>query len=252
MKNNKLKFTKLDYFEAISSLILLILFGVGAILHFVPSTRQSTINLTELFLVLTNMLATVSIIYNAVLNKKLISNISWILVCFIITVSLEIIGVMTGMIFGNYIYGSVFEITFMDVPLIIGWNWVMIIAGATILSKQIYIQFLAKIISISKDKIRFVQIIQSPFAQYIQHINIAFLSSVIAVIVDYFLEPIAIKFDYWRWENNIVPIQNYASWMAIAFIFSLISMWFKTEIKSRLAVFLLSIQILFFILLSFI
>jgi len=252
MENKLIKFSKLDYYEGFIALIFVILFTFGGVLHFLPSTRSFAITLTESFLLVTNLLVTISILWNAFVNKKITSNIFWIIVCYIITLGLEVAGVMTGKIFGEYTYGSVFDWKIFDVPLIIGWNWVIVIASATILAKQIYIQFLVKLIIYTKNKDRIVKLLKSPVAQYVQNVEIAFLASIIAVLVDYVLEPIAIKFDYWRWPSDIVPLQNYLSWMAIAFIFSLISMWFKTELKSKLAVFFLFLQVIFFIFLSII
>ena len=51
----------------------------------------------------------------------------FLVICFIAGVGVEIIGVNTGVLFGNYQYGNVLGIQFKNVPLLIGVNWFIII-----------------------------------------------------------------------------------------------------------------------------
>jgi putative membrane protein len=49
----------------------------------------------------------------------------------------------------------------------------------------------------------------------------AAVAAFLAVLMDYLIEPVAIQFGMWSWENNVIPLYNYICW----FIFSLLFSW---------------------------
>mgnify|MGYP003542806071 FL=1 len=51
----------------------------------------------------------------------------FVFTCFVIGVAVEIIGINTGILFGDYTYGSALGSQVMNVPLLIGINWFIII-----------------------------------------------------------------------------------------------------------------------------
>lgn len=109
------------------------------------------------------------------------------------TFLIEVIGAKTGLVFGAYKYGNTLGFKVFEVPLVIGLNWFFIILRAVnIVQKKINSKLL-----------------------------IAFFVGLISTIFDIFLEPVAIKFDYWTWENNIIPLQNYIACFVISFVFTL-------------------------------
>ncbi|MBK7882949.1 MAG: carotenoid biosynthesis protein [Chitinophagaceae bacterium] len=52
---------------------------------------------------------------------------SFLLICVCIGIAVEIIGVKTGFLFGNYSYGIVLGPKIQSVPILIGINWFIII-----------------------------------------------------------------------------------------------------------------------------
>jgi putative membrane protein len=72
------------------------------------------------------------------------------------------------------------------------------------------------------------------------------------LIYDFFLEPIAIKFDMWSWENITVPVKNYIAWFIIAYILILMFYLFRVKFKNKLSFTVFIAQLLFFILLNII
>ena len=122
--------------------------------------------------------------------KKERDLLKWGVLTYFITLSLEAIGTNTGIIFGNYSYGSTLGIKIMNVPLVIGLIWVVLILGAVSLSYSITNNFLARI----------------------------FTASAITVFLDFFLEQLSGRLKYWSWTGNTVPILNYATWFVITFI----------------------------------
>ena len=51
----------------------------------------------------------------------------FVLACFVVGVAVEMIGINTGFLFGDYAYGPVLGPQVMNVPLLIGINWFIII-----------------------------------------------------------------------------------------------------------------------------
>jgi putative membrane protein len=105
---------------------------------------------------------------------------------------LEWLGVHYGLFFGNYEYGNNLGTKISGIPLFIGINWaVLTIASANIAS------------SIFKNKIAR-----------------SFLGAGLMVFLDFFLEQSAPIFDFWLFENGVVPLKNYVAWFCISFIFN--------------------------------
>lgn len=142
---------------------------------------------------------------------------SGLFLTYIITFILEVVGVNTGSIFGAYSYGSALGFKLFEVPLIIGFNWVLVILGSISFSKLITNNvFISSIIS-----------------------------AIIAFIFDLILEPIAIKLDYWNWTEVVIPIQNYIAWFSIAFLSALAFNYLKIKITSKISMHYLLVQYLF-------
>lgn len=98
----------------------------------------------------------------------------------------EVLGVKTGLIFGNYYYGNSFGYKYLSVPLLIGLNWAMLLY-----STSQFVKFKNKWINV-------------------------FLGSVLMVLLDFFIEQSAARFDFWYWENGLIPMQNYIAWFIIS------------------------------------
>jgi hypothetical protein len=134
----------------------------------------------------------------------------------------EVSGVHTGFPFGNYWYGPVLGVQVFEVPLMIGVNWLLLsyMAGHFFHTK------------IQND------------------ILAALAAAALMVGIDFIIEPVAISLDFWSWEGNIVPVQNYLGWLGVAFIIQII--YRKTSFSKPNAVsdFLLLNLILFFAILN--
>jgi bisanhydrobacterioruberin hydratase len=175
------------------------------------------IGLTPFTLLLTGGVA----LYSSVQKGKL-KLIIWGLLVYLGTFTLEVVGIKTGYIFGNYYYGYVLGFKILDVPLIIGFNWVGIMLGAIGIASRIH---------------------KSAF-------QIALLTGTFSVLFDLMLEPVAVKLGYWTWEQGFIPLHNYYAWFAIAFFASLFSSKLKLELEDSLFIYYFLIQFTFFILLS--
>ena len=149
--------------------------------------------------------------------------IIFLLVIYSAGFAIEYFGVHTGLIFGSYHYGATLGFQLSEIPLIIGINWILMIysAGVTI--------------------------------GYLP-INQVWLKSVLAaamlVGLDLLIEPVAIRFDYWSWANEIIPIQNYVAWFVFSFLCFRFFYGMKFDKQNPAAVVLLVAQLLFFIALN--
>lgn len=193
---------------------LIIIFSVGIFGHINPGTRELMLWLTPFTLFITMGVVFYSLIGES--NNKLIV---WFFLTYVLTFILEVIGVKTGLIFGNYIYGSTLGLKVLSVPLIIGLNWVFVILGGISIAQKV-----------TSDK------------------NLsALITAMVAVVFDLILEPVAIKLDYWTWQNGKIPLQNYMAWFVISFFFAWIFNRMNLNLKTDLPKIYLAVQTVFFI-----
>ncbi|HAH39123.1 MAG TPA: carotenoid biosynthesis protein [Algoriphagus sp.] len=134
----------------------------------------------------------------------------------------ELIGIHTGYLFGDYVYGPTLGPKLWEVPIIIGVNWFI----------------LAYLTGVAFQKI--------PNDYYA-----AFLGATAMTAIDYILEPVAVSLDFWYWKFDIIPVGNYLGWFFIAYLIHLIFRKAKFEKQNPIALPLLLTLILFFTILNF-
>lgn len=138
---------------------------------------------------------------------------------------LELVGVQTGLLFGNYNYLNNLGPKIADTPLLIGVNWVLVS-----LSSISLVEWFAQ-----KYKLRFNQLTAS------------FLGGLLMVLTDFFIEPIAPMLGFWEWQQGLIPLQNYTAWFFFGFVFCYWIIQQQLHNKSRYAAFLYVLQLLFFV-----
>jgi len=196
--------------------ILIILYVVGLVGILFPQTRGVVLPLSSVNLFLGFLLLSYSE------KKSLKSLLIFMAIAFIIGFCSELIGVQTGILFGNYSYGTNLGIKFIGVPLIIGLNWAVL----TVTSASITEGFSENIV------FRVV------------------INSLIMVLFDFVMEPVAVKFDFWSWHSNEIPVYNYVCWFLISVILQFMYLTYFT-IKSNIVYkTLFIVQFLFFLFLN--
>jgi putative membrane protein len=60
------------------------------------------------------------------------------------------------------------------------------------------------------------------FSKFKNSIVNALFGALLMVLLDYFIEQNAAKFDFWYWKNAIIPLQNYIAWFIISFLLNLL------------------------------
>lgn len=197
---------------------LYIIFFVGIIGHLYEPLLNLMLSLTPATLLIAGFIV-LFYSYKSSTNKFLL----WAALTYVFTFILEVAGVKTGFIFGDYNYGLTLGIKLFDVPLIIGFNWVLVILGSISISRLITSNLVLS----------------------------SFIAAFIAFIFDLILEPIAVRLNYWTWAEGNIPLQNYIAWFGIAFISALIYAYLKVGVKSKISLHYLLVQFLFFIILLF-
>jgi putative membrane protein len=130
----------------------------------------------------------------------------------------EVIGVKTGVVFGNYYYGNALGYKVLGVPLVISLNWGLLInigvLVATYLSKK--------------------------------PLLIATLAAFIITGVDLLIEQVASQMDNWHFSNGIAGIQNYIGWFIISFFTSWLLQKHLVKGDKKIALVFLLLQLFFF------
>lgn len=198
--------------------IIVIFHLVGIIGLSIPSLRPYFQMLTPFHLLLSTCLL---LIFHKSWN---LGFFTFSIAAFLIGFFAEVVGVHTGLLFGEYSYGSVLGIRLFDVPLMIGINWLLLVyLSGEVFEKKISNDWLA-----------------------------AMMGAGIMVVMDFLIEPVAVALDFWTWKGNFVPLANYLGWFIIAFIIQMIYRKSNFEKSNPLATFLLINLLLFFAVLNFI
>jgi putative membrane protein len=132
---------------------------------------------------------------------------------------IESIGVNTGFIFGEYIYGKTLGYQIFETPLIIGMNWLFLVYVSSSLTEKI-------------NSGKFISFLLPP---------------VLMVVYDLVLEQVAPDLGMWNWKGESVPLQNYIAWFVVAFIFVLVFRLLNIKTSNKIAPLIFILQFLFFL-----
>ncbi len=135
---------------------------------------------------------------------------------------IEVAGVYTGDIFGEYSYGRALGVRFMGTPPLIGLNWLMLIYCVYLIINKTGLPVFLKIPA----------------------------GGLLMVIYDVIMEPVAIRLDMWSWSGDIIPMQNYVAWFVISSLMLSVFYVARLHYINRVAFTLFFSQIGFFILLN--
>lgn len=175
--------------ENILTLILIIFYSIGLI--GIGLNPKEFAQLTPF-----NLLLTAFLLFKLHPEKDLLFYINLLFVL-VGAWFLEMIGVATGLIFGVYHYGEALGIKLNQTPIIIGLNWIIV----------------------AYSSLHVVQLIGSRFKLKLHELTGALYAAFLMVVLDFFIEPLAPKLDFWTWQNNLIPIQNYTAWFFFGFAF---------------------------------
>lgn len=193
-------------------LLIYLSYITGIVGYSITYTKDLFLSLTPLHLLFSFFLIIIS--HNE--NKKDLFRV--FIPIYLYGFLIELIGTNTGYIFGEYSYGDTLGLKILETPIIMGINWLILIYSSYSL-----------VISIKNKYIRTV------------------LASLIMLLLDFIIEPIAVKFDFWYWQEEFVPMQNYIAW----FISSLPAHYYINNlsfiVNRKVGINLLIAQLIFFV-----
>ncbi len=160
------------------------------------------------------------------------------LIAIIVGIVVEIIGVNTALLFGEYSYGKILGIQFKNVPLIIGVNWFLVIYCCGISTYTLLQKAIKKL----------AQETATP-PKSLKAISVIFDGATLAVFLDWIMEPVAVKLGYWQWKSDAIPFYNYICWLVISSGLLTVFHFCNFNKQNKFAIHLLMIQAMFFLLL---
>ena len=183
------------------SIFLIWLFTISGIIGISSENSEWFISLTPVNLLLTFVILVINI--DAFSPKILLA----LFIPFMLGFITEALGVNYGLVYGNYTYGGNLGFKVVGVPLLICTNWVVLAAVTADIAKCFFKNI------------------------YV----LALVGSILMTGLDLIIEVSAPKFDFWEFENGIVPLQNYMGWLATAFVVHLAYHQFKVKTNTNLS-----------------
>jgi bisanhydrobacterioruberin hydratase len=146
-----------------------------------------------------------------------------VLIVGVVGFSAEWIGVHTGWLFGDYSYGASLGVKLFDIPIMIAVNWAMLSFAAIACVMHLKVPVLLK----------------------------AILSALLMTLLDFLIESVAIKSDFWSWTHGEIPFYNYVCWFLVAFPLHFYLIRRKTPEQNRVSVGLFGVLVVFFAILNY-
>ena len=133
-------------------------------------------------------------------------------IVFTVSMAAEHYGVKYGFLFGDYYYNSYFGPKLFDVPITIGFAWVLVISTSHVIALRAI-----------------------PHAPLIIK---AILAAFATVVLDLIIDPVAfLAKEYWIWEGTSIyydiPMFNFYSWFGLSLLFHLFILYFSKDVTSK-------------------
>jgi bisanhydrobacterioruberin hydratase len=199
------------------SFLIVLFHAVGLTGFLIPGTIDLFIKLVPFHLLL--------MVFLLIMSQQDRRKGFWLFVAitYVSSFIMEMIGTNTGAIFGRYTYGDTLGIKVAATPLLIGVNWIILIYSVgTMLS------------TLNKWK---------PLVN-------SLVGALILVLLDILIEPVAVHFDYWQWQEHQIPLQNYVAWFIFSFLLLNVYYAISFEKRSRVAIVMIATQFIFFLVLN--
>ncbi len=206
-------FLDLNFSKTAGFFVIFYLVGIAGIL--LPFSFPLFIKLIPVALILSSVALA---FYHKSFNTK---TITVFISIYLIGFFVEVAGVNTGLIFGQYIYGESLGIKVFNTPLIIGLNWLLLVYITASVLEKFKIAVPVKVI----------------------------ISALMMLGYDLIIEQIAPLLNMWNWQNEMVPLKNYLAWFFLALLFHVVIKAIGIKTKNKLAPVILICQVIFFLIL---
>ncbi len=148
----------------------------------------------------------------------------------------EMIGVNTGKLFGHYWYGNLLGPKLNGVPYLIGLNWFVLVFCCAAVMETIH------------DWVRHkMEKTGAGLPPRLAAISLVVDGALLALFFDWIMEPVAMKLDFWQWQNQNIPLFNYTCWFLVSLVLLVLLRKLRVNKANHFAVHLFIIQSLFFL-----
>jgi uncharacterized membrane protein len=130
----------------------------------------------------------------------------------------EVLGVHTALLFGEYWYGAPLGPQVWEVPLLIGLNWLMLVYSAGHVVDLLSFSWPLK----------------------------ALLAAFLMVGLDFIIEPVAVFYDFWTWQNDQIPLSNFVGWFILSLLMQILYQKGGFQKGNKVAPFIFMLQVIFF------
>jgi len=126
-----------------------------------------------------------------------------VVVIMVFSITAEVFGVSTGLLFGDYDYNPDFGLVFFNVPFTIGTAWLMVIATTHALVSPWFSHVKSSVV---------------------KGFGYVLTASLFAVAIDLVIDPVAFEVKtYWEWGGTDgfyygIPFSNFVGWFIVAFV----------------------------------
>ena len=202
--------------EYIGVFIIILFHAVGIIGLSIPSARAYFLAFVPWHLLI---MFAILIFNHRYIDGKFVL---FVAVIFVLGYTAEWVGIHTYLLFGDYSYGKTLGTKISGVPLIIGINWFLLTYSTGVLMQR--------------------SRLKSAAARVL-------LGAILLIVLDLMIEPVAVRFDYWHWVNQTIPLTNYACWFLPSGMMLMLFEAFRFKKQGVVAPVFLICQYLFFFLL---
>lgn len=184
-----------------------------------------------------NLLAMFALVLYTRPQEPIRKFILFLILAFSLGFTAELVGVKTGILFGNYSYGSALGPKVSGVPLLIGLNWFIVVYASGMLA-----------MTLRGHLSRWLPA-KAAYTKWFG-LSAAFDGAIIATLFDIVMEPAAVKMGFWHWQNNEIPYLNYLTWFGLSLLVLSVTVP-EPKQKHPFSINLFLIQLCFFFLASF-
>ena len=182
-------------------------------------------NVHPAFILLTPLNLVASLVIALHFHKKWTSRLSQFLVLsYVLGFTAELFGVQTGILFGDYTYGKVLGPKVWGTPILIGVNWMLVSYTVGMAVNAVATGW------------------SWPWR--------AVAGAGLLVVLDLFIEPVAIAHGFWEWDGGEVPLRNYLGWFLVALPLQAFFAYHFSGQKNKVAALLFILQFAFFAILK--
>jgi len=193
--------------------VVLVIFYVVGTVGILSSYSERFVQLTFANLVLTAVL----LLFNV--ERAGVRVAAGFVISMVVGFAVEALGVKTGVIFGEYHYTNRMGPRLIDVPLVIGVNWAVLVHAVH----------------------------TSVSGWFRSRVMRAAVGAIAMTTFDWVMEPVAIRLRFWVWQADTVPLRNYLTWWGLSFVLLFASDMICPRPKNRLAPWVFGVMLTFFV-----